>query len=306
MTRAAPWRRGATLAAVALVMAGTGDCHAGSLRYCDGGTPLTAEQNDRMLRFSGIVKAELDRSGASLALVSRSGLDLDFFGLRYSHAGISLKASAETPWAVRQLYFSCDERKPRLFDQGMSAFVLGTQQPALGFLSVVLLPPADSFDLERAALDNRQALQLLGATYSANAYAFSVAYQNCNQWLAELMAAAWSRPVEDSDARRQAQAWLRDAGYAPTVIDVGWHALMWVAPLIPWVHNDDHPADDIAAKHYRVSMPASIEAFVQARVPGATRLEFCHTDKHVVVRRGWGMLPEACEAGPQDELIALD
>ena len=106
MTRAAPWRRGATLAAVALVMAGAGDCHAGSLRYCDGGTPLTAEQNDRMLRFSGIVKAELDRSGASLALVSRSGLDLDFFGLRYSHAGISLKASAETPWAVRQLYFS--------------------------------------------------------------------------------------------------------------------------------------------------------------------------------------------------------
>ncbi len=294
----------ATLAA--LCAGFTQASHAGSLRYCDGGTPLTAEQNDRMLRFSGIVKAELDKSGAALALVSRSGLDLSLFGQRYSHAGISLKASAATPWAVRQLYFSCDERKPRIFDQGMSAFVLGTQQPALGYLSVVLLPPAESAALERAALDNRQALQLLGATYSANAYAFNPIYQNCNQWLAELIAAAWGYRGETEDARGQAQRWLRDAGYAPSVIDVGWRALMWAGAFIPWVHNDDHPADDIAAKRYRVSMPASIEAFVQARTPNATRLEFCHTEKHVVIRRGWEMLPEGCVPGAQDEVIALD
>lgn len=289
---------------------GLGAAQAGSLRYCDGGGPLSAEQNDRMLRFAGIVKAELDKSGARLALVSRSGLNLDFFGVRYSHAGISLKASAETPWAVRQLYFSCDERKPRLFDQGMSAFVLGTHQPELGYLSAVLLPAPAAAPLERAALDNRQALQLLGATYSANAYAFNAVYQNCNQWLAELLAAAWDpRPEGDGDAeapRTQAQTWLRESGFEPSVLDVGWQVLMWVAPLIPWVHNDDHPAEDLDAKRYRVAMPAAIEAFVQGRVPGATRVEFCHTDKHVVVRRGWDLLPEGCEPGAQDEVIALD
>ena len=306
MTSAAPGR---LLAALALCV-GLGTAQAGSLRYCDGGGPLSAEQNDRLLRFAGIVKAELDKSGARLALVSRSGLNLDFFGVRYSHAGISLKASAETPWAVRQLYFSCDERKPRLFDQGMSAFVLGTHQPELGYLSAVLLPETEAAPLERAALDNRQALQLLGATYSANAYAFNSVYQNCNQWLAELLAAAWGpRPEGDGDAeaaRPQAQAWLRESGFEPSVLDVGWHALMWVAPLIPWVHNDDHPAQDIEAKRYRVAMPAAIEAFVQARVPGATRVEFCHTEKHVVVRRGWDQLPDGCEPGAQDEVIALD
>ena len=303
---AAP-RRLLAAAALALTLALTGGpAQAGSLRYCDGGEPLTAEQNDRMLRFAGIVKAELDKSGARLALVSRSGLDLGFFGMRYSHAGISLKASAETPWAVRQLYFSCDERKPRIFDQGMSAFVLGTHQPQLGYLSAVLLPDADAAALERTALDNRQALQLLGATYSANAHAFNTVYQNCNQWLAELLAAAWGPRPDAQAPRAQAQAWLREAGFEPSAMDVGWRVLMWAGQLIPWVHNDDHPAQDIDAKLYRVVMPAAIEAFVQQRVPGATRLEFCHTDKHVVVRRGWGNLPDGCEAGPQDEVIALD
>jgi hypothetical protein len=302
LTPAAPWR---LLAAMALCAA-VGAAQAGSLRYCDGGGPLTAEQNDRMLRFAGIVKAELDKSGARVALVSRSGLDLGFFGLRYSHAGVSVKSGTETPWAVRQLYFSCDERRPRIFDQGMSAFVLGTHQPELGFLSAVLLPEPAATPLERAAQDNRQALQLLGATYSANAYAFGTQYQNCNQWLVELLAAAWGAPPDAEAPRLQAQAWLRESGFEPTVLDLGWHVLMWAGPLIPWVHNDDHPAQDIDAKHYRVAMPASIEAFVQARLPGATRLEFCHTDKHVVVRRGWDLLPDGCEPGAQDEVIALD
>ena len=48
--------------------------------------------------------------------------------------------------------------------------------------------------IEQAALDKNQALQLLGATYSANAYAFSQKYQNCNQWVAELLAVQGAVP----------------------------------------------------------------------------------------------------------------
>ena len=42
---------------------------------------------------------------------------------------------------------------------------------------------------------------------------------------------------------------------------------------------------DIAAldRHrFRVSMPASIEAFVRERVPGARRVEFCHAGTRVL------------------------
>ena len=293
------------VAAALLALALAGGARAGSLRYCDGGKPLSAEQNDRLLRFAGIVKAELDKSGARLALVSRSGLDLDFFGQRYSHAGVSLRDGVDTPWAVRQLYFSCDEKRPRLFDQGLSAFVMGMQQPALGYLSVVLLAGEDADALERAALDRRQALQLLGGTYSANAHAFSTLYQNCNQWLAELFAAAWGQGLDATDPRGSAQRWLRDAGYAPTAMQVGWRVLMWAGEAIPWMHGDDNPSEDVAARRYRVSMPASLEAFVRARQPAAIRLEFCHNERQVVVRRGWEMLPEGCEAGPADEVVSL-
>jgi len=300
-----------TLRAIALgvlAWAACAVCQAGSLRFCDQPAELSAAQQDKLFRFGGIVKAELDKSGQSVALIARSGLNLSRFGVRYSHAGVSLKASENAPWSVRQLYYACDERKPRIYDQGMSGFVLGTSDPSTGYVSVVMLPPAEAAAVERAALDNRQALQFLGGTYSANAYAFSERYQNCNQWVAELLASAWGR-VDEAGAdgtRTQAQRWLKEQGYAPNVFDVGWRVLMWAGAFIPWLHSDDHPLEDIDRKIYRVSMPTSIEAFVHATVPGATRMEFCHKGRQVVIRRGWDALPEGCEPGAQDTVIALD
>ena len=164
-------------------------------------SPLSAEQKDKIFRFAGVIKAELERSGAGQALVARSGLDLGRFGIRYSHAGVSLKASPDTPWSVRQLYFACDEGRPLIFDQGLSAFLMGTDEPGLGYVSVLLLPAAEGALLERAALDNQQALALLGGEYSANAYPFSVGFQNCNQWVIELLAAAWGGSDATSPTR---------------------------------------------------------------------------------------------------------
>jgi hypothetical protein len=279
---------------------------ASTLRVCDPPAELDAAQKDKLFRFGGIVKAELENSGQRVALIARSGLDLARFGVRYSHAGFSLKGSADTPWAVRQLYYACDERLPRIFDQGMLAFVLGTNEPNLGYVSVVLLPPAEAAEVERRALDNRQALQLLGARYSANAYPFNPQYQNCNQWVVELLAMARGGLEDAEQPRERAQAWLKAQGYQPTVFDVGWRPLMWVSTWVPWLHDDDHPREDLALKRYLVSMPASIEAFVQTSLPGAERLEFCHNQRHVVVRRGWQPIADGCVAEPRDTVIPLD
>src|SRR5690349_15036438 len=83
--------------------------HASALQYCDHQATLSAVQKDTLFRFGAIIKTELENSGARLALVARSGLDLSRFRMRYSHAGFSLKASPNTPWSVRQLYYACDE-----------------------------------------------------------------------------------------------------------------------------------------------------------------------------------------------------
>lgn len=305
--------------AVLAVLAGV--CHAPaqatSLRACDPPDTLTAAQKDKVFSFGAVIKAELEKSGQRLALISRAGLDLGRFGVRYSHAGFSLKHSPDTPWAVRQLYYACDEKQPHIFDQGMLGFLLGMNEPSLGYISVVLLPEADAAALERAALDKQQALQLLGATYSANAYPFSLQYQNCNQWVVEVLAAARGRLLEGrpnggeaapgaAPLRARAQSWLKDQGYIPSVMDVGWRPLMWATAFVPWLHNDDHPAADQALAIYRVSMPAAIENFVRTQVPGAQRLEFCHTERHVVVRRGWAPIAEGCIPAADDTVIALN
>jgi hypothetical protein len=204
---------------------------------------------------------------------------------------------------VRQLYYACDEGRPRLFDQGLAGFVYGTDDPQRGYLSILLLPDAAAQRLERSALDATQALALVGGGYSANAFAFSTRYQNCNQWLAELLALAWGDVTPQRDA---AQHWLAERGYAPQPVAVGSRALMWAAGFVPWLHSDDHPEADLHALQFRTSLPTSIEAFVRAQWPDAQRIELCHDSKRVVVRRGWTAIGEGCVPGEGDRLIALD
>ncbi len=278
---------------------------AGSLSYCQGLAEPPAPVQDRLIQVASVVKDELGRSGHRLALISRSGLALEHLGHRYSHAGVSLRDSAHTPWSVRQLYFACDEQRPRIFDQGLTGFVMGTHDPAEGYISIVLLPPDASVALERAALDDGQAVQLLAANYSANAYAFSARYQNCNQWVAELLASAWQSNPDEARTREQAQQWLRTESYQPSVIKLHWQPLMWVAALLPWLHQDDHPAEDIAQAQFRISMPLSIETFAQARHPQATRIELCYTGDRLVLRRGWEPIADGCQAAEGDEVRTL-
>jgi hypothetical protein len=281
-------------------------CQASALRLCAGPDALSAADKDRLFRFGAIVKAELEQSGASLALIARSGLDLSRFGARYSHAGLTLKSSSNAPWSVRQLYYACDEERPRIYDQGMSGFVLGTDEPAVGYIALVFLPPAAAATLEATALDNRQALQVLNARYSANAYPYSLQYQNCNQWVMELLALAWAALPATIDARQDAQLWLKARGYAPSVMDVGSRLLMALGNVMPWLHSDDHPEEDLARAVYRVSMPASIEAFVRQEAPTASRVEICHNQRHVVIHRGWDDIAGGCEPGAGDTVIEFD
>jgi len=298
---------GRAVAAALLALACAG-ASASSIAFCDRATqPLSARQHDLLLRFAAVVRAELEATDRASAIVARSGLDLERFGQRYSHAGVSLRSSGNGPWSVRQLYFACDERVPRLYDQGMAGFVAGTEEAALGYVSIMLLPPDSAQTLAQRALDNASSLGLLGAAYSANAYPFSERYQNCNQWVAELLALAWGDlDAAEPDVRRVAQRWLHDAGYAPTLFDASSLLLTIARPFVPWVHVDDHPDADRTARRYLVSMPASIEAFVRAQLPGAQRIEICHADDRVVVHRGWDPVGEGCVAGEGDRVIVLD
>ena len=290
-----------TLAALA-----AGAAQAMSPPLCDRPSTLTATQQDRLLRFAAVARDQLDNTGQRVALVARSGLDLSRFAVRYSHAGISLLHNGNTAWSVRQLYYACDERQPQLFDQGLAGFVMGTDDPAIGYLSILLLPPEAAAALEQAALNKPLALRLLAARYSANAYPYSLLYQNCNQWVMELLASAWAGFAAGDDTRAQAQAWLAAAGYAPAPVRVGSHWLMAAGGFIPWVHFDDHPEADRFALQFRTSLPDAMAQFVRQRLPTTQRIELCHDEHQVVVRQGWRPLAAGCVAEPGDRVVALD
>ncbi len=276
-----------------------------SLRLCDRPLALSITQQDRLFRWAGIIKQTLDDSGERVAVVARSGTNLRRIGQRYSHAAISLKAHDDGPWTVRQLYFACDEGRPRLFDQGLSGFLLDMDEADTGYLTVITLPPAEADALERATLDKASALQFLHPVYSANAYAWGLDYQNCNQWVAELLAGAWATGDAPVTTRAQAQQWLREQAYTPSAIQVSaW--LMWASVFVPWVHRSDHPPEALQQHTFHVTMPASIEAFIQQRLAGATRTEVCHSGTRVVIHRGWTAMAEGCEPGEGDQVLQLD
>lgn len=282
---------------------------AGSLRVCDDPPELDAAQKDRLLQVAAVVRRALESTDARIVLLSRSGLDLDRFGVRYSHAGLSVREGLDTAWAVRQLYYACDDQRPRVFDQGLAAFVLGLNDPAQGHVSAVVLPAAAAAVLEPVLLERRRALQVLGTTYSANAYPYSVRYQNCNQWVAEVLALAWGRIGAGEDpetARAEAQQWLRVQGYRPTVFEVRFPPVRWLGRFIPFVHHDDHPVADLDGQRVQVSMPAALEDFVRAQAPQAQRIEVCHAGARIVVRWGWTPIGPGCVPGPDDEVTTID
>ena len=298
-------RAGAAL----LALSACGGAWAGLPTFCERPRAITAADQDRVLRFAGAVKAELERSGQEVALIARAGVDLSRFGLLYSHAGIALKDNPGGPWAVRQLYYACEESRPRLFDQGVAGFALGADAPARGHVALLFPPEEKAASLAQAALDKPLALSLLAGQYSANAYAFGTRYQNCNQWLAELIASAWGHPGSRAGARagvrEAAQDWLRGQGYTAGPVRIPSRLLMFAGQFVPLVHLNDHPLDDVHALALRVSVPAAIEDFVRREAPGTRRVEVCHDRERIVVRRGWEPLGAECRPMPGDEVIAL-
>lgn len=279
--------------------------------FCDRGGEVSATEQDRQLQVVALARRALEASGAVAALVSRSGTDLSRFHLQYSHSGIALKDSRNSPWSVRQLYYACDEAKARLYDQGLAGFLLSAGRTDPVRLAIVTLPEAEGTRLAQRALDNRSALALLSPRYSASAYAFSTRYQNCNQWVAELMGVAWA-PSDgeapsggEAPSRALAQRQLQALRYDPAPIVVPSHAVMFAAQFVPLVHSDDHPLDDLYAMRLRVSTPAALEALAHRLVPDARRVEFCASGSTIVVRRGWDPLPADCRPGDGDEVLPL-
>ncbi len=264
-----------------------------SLRLCAAEAPRSAADQDRLLQVAELLRAELQAAGQPAALVARAGTPkLARFGIRYTHAAVSLRDNPLSPWGVRQLYFACDEQRVRLFDQGLAGFLMGADEPQRGFVSLLLLPAEAAESLAQAALDTPSAQALLAGDYSANAHPQDLLRLNCNQWLAELMAQAWAPPTA---GRATAQAVLGVWGYAPEPVRYGHAGWRLLAAFVPWLSFAGHPPEDAARSEIVTSLPPDLERLALRLWPAARRIELCYTAEHLLLRRDGPPLDAACQ-----------
>jgi hypothetical protein len=304
----AVWRRRlAALMWAAACMQAQGHTHEGAAASMPFSSPFSwascpnppvaeAADWDVHLQLAALIQAEWRARAAPVALISRSGLNLQPIGHHYSHAGFLTSAGT-----VRQLYFDCETARPRVFDEGLASFVGGVSREGLPRFSVVWWPPDPAGDVARTVADEGLGAAMVAPVYQAQAHVWSPHTQNCNQWLVEMLGVAFGGGAD----RAAAQAWLRAQGYSGSVVQLPWVGWLMAAALLPHMGLRHHPDSDLQALRFEVSLPAAVERFVERRWPQAERVEWCLRGREVVVRRRWQPLDRHCTPADGDERLSL-
>ena len=224
--------RAATLAAL---LAAAGAAEAG--RSCEM-RPPRAEAVERSLTLAEHTAAQLDASGAQVAVVARIGQNLSEYGLRYSHLGLVYRDGTRdgAPWRVVHKLNACGSARAAVYRQGLGEFFLDDLYEYEAAI-VVLSPEAQALLLP-ALRDNARVAQLNTPAYNMLAYPWSTQYQQSNQWALETLAM-----TQDPAAttRERAQAWLKLHGYEPTTLRISAFKRLGAQMGAANIAFDDHP-----------------------------------------------------------------
>jgi hypothetical protein len=238
--------------------------------------PPAAEATVKALQLATAVQRKLEESGAQVALIGRSGQNLEKYGVRYSHFGFVWRDHPKGRWSVIHQLNHCGTADSAIYDQGLGNFFL---DDLWRMEAVVLVPNPETQSRLAALLAKGDHLHLHTSRYNMLAYAFSTRYQNSNQWALEVLAKAESRDATIS-TRGEAQQWLRLVGYAPQEIRLDALTRLGARVTRANVSFDDHPSDLRWSDRIRTVTVDSVFAFVRKR--DAEAREFSITSADVV------------------------
>lgn len=185
---------------------------------------------------AGLAKM-LGESGQKLAILARRGQNLEKYGVTFSHAAFAVKT--DDGWQVYHDLNLCNSAQSRLFLQGLAEFFaddLISQQVA-----VVVPEPWLQDRLIQVLSSKEEQFRMHEPAYSAVAYPFATKYQNSNGWVLETYARA-AADVKLSN-REQAQAWLKIAGYQPSIVELGTLTRLGARMFKANVAFDDQPPE---------------------------------------------------------------
>ncbi|MBJ7311070.1 DUF2145 domain-containing protein [Rugamonas sp. CCM 8940] len=232
--------------------------------------PLSSASLSDALATGHAVQTALNASGSDIAIVGRQGQDLSKYGLKYTHVGVAYRGDARQPWRVYELLNDCGTASSDLWIDGLANFFLADPFT----LDAILIVPPEKLRAKLA--EHLRAPGVLRglheAKYNMVAYPFSTKYQNSNQWVLELLAAAEASDVRIR-SREQAQAWLKMAGYQPTEMHIGPLTRLGGRIVKANVAFDDHPSALRFSDRINAVTVDSIVAFVRQRDEGWTFTE---------------------------------
>jgi len=188
------------------------------------------------------------------------GQDLSRFGLKHSHAAFVWRDHPMGRWAVVHLLNECGTDRSHLQDEGLGTFFLDVYRP-----EALVMVPSESLQARLVrVLGSDLAGRLHEPRYNMVSYPFSPKYQNSNQWLLEVFAAANAGDISVS-SRQQAVDWLKAAGYRPSTIELGTFTRLGGRLFRANVVFDDHPFGRRLAGHIDTTTVASVVSFIRSR-----------------------------------------
>ncbi len=227
--------------------------------------PPTPESVRKGLQLAEKTFQALEQSGAKIALIGRVGSDLSKHKLRYSHMGMVWRDHPKGRWIVVHELNNCGTANAALYDEGLGNFF---NDDPFAYETIVLVPSAAYQERLIAALGTPAPARMHTAAYNMVAYPWSTRYQNSNQWLLETLAAAWA-PEGTVASRPQAQAWLKQAGYQPTLLRIGAMERLGGRMFRANIAFDDHPTELRFSDQIYTATVESALAFVKRLDPAA-------------------------------------
>ena len=205
------------------------------------------------------VRDQLERSGASAALVARVGLNLGEFGQRYTHMGVAVRDHVRRRWQVLHLFNPCGKAESEISVQPLEQFY---EVDLFAYEALVATP---SYALQAAMrevfMNPATTRALHKPVYNMIAHPFNTRFQNSNQWILEMLALTLDRSGGIRD-RSAAQAWLQRAGFEPGTIRISNLRRTGARLFSAHVSFSDHTQEEYEKQTYQVITVDSIVRFL--------------------------------------------
>lgn len=221
--------------------------------------PLTVEAFSNASVMAVKLRDVLNDSGAKVAIVGRVGSDISDQGLRYTHAGFVQRDHPKGRWVFVHLLNSCGSNSSGIYDEGLINFFI---DDPFSYDAVIAVPTPQLQDSLDSVLKGPTVTALHNPSYSMIAYPFAAKYQNSNQWLLEVLAAA-QMGAEPLLSRDKAQAFHKSKGYNGDRVSISAFRRLGAGLFRANVQFDDHPDSDARKGKYMVVTVRSVIRYLE-------------------------------------------